>query len=117
DSRGPQRDQDAARGRRHRARREERPDHGISGAGQAAPGADQRARGTATLAARRAAPRGRPPRRGVPLDHRGSGGMSGVIAVFKRELASYFATPIAYVFIVIFLVVSNAFTFFYGGFY
>jgi ABC-2 type transport system permease protein len=43
--------------------------------------------------------------------------MSGVIAVFKRELASYFATPIAYVFIVIFLVVSNAFTFFYGGFY
>ena len=43
--------------------------------------------------------------------------MSGVIAVFKRELASYFATPIAYVFIVIFLVVSSAFTFFYGGFY
>ena len=30
--------------------------------------------------------------------------MSGVAAVFKRELASYFATPIAYVFIVIFLV-------------
>ena len=29
--------------------------------------------------------------------------MSGVAAVFKRELASYFATPIAYVFIVIFL--------------
>jgi ABC-2 type transport system permease protein len=43
--------------------------------------------------------------------------MSGVAAVFKRELASYFATPIAYVFIVIFLVLAGVFTFFYGGFY
>jgi ABC-2 type transport system permease protein len=43
--------------------------------------------------------------------------MSGVFAVFKRELASYFATPIAYVFIVIFLIVSGWFTFFYGGFF
>lgn len=43
--------------------------------------------------------------------------MNGVATIFKRELKSYFATPIAYVFIVIFLVVSGAFTFFYGGFY
>jgi ABC-2 type transport system permease protein len=43
--------------------------------------------------------------------------MSGVLAVFKRELASYFATPIAYVFIVIFLVLTGVFTFFFGGFY
>jgi len=43
--------------------------------------------------------------------------MSGVFAVFKRELASYFATPIAYVFILIFLIVSAWFTFYYGGFY
>lgn len=43
--------------------------------------------------------------------------MNGVVAIFKRELASYFATPIAYVFIVIFLVASGWFTFFYGGFY
>jgi ABC-2 type transport system permease protein len=43
--------------------------------------------------------------------------MSGVMAVFKRELASYFATPIAYVFIVIFLACAGAFTFFYGRFY
>ena len=43
--------------------------------------------------------------------------MSGVAAVFKRELASYFATPIAYVFIVIYLVVIGWFTFFFGGFY
>jgi ABC-2 type transport system permease protein len=41
--------------------------------------------------------------------------MAGVI--FKRELASYFATPLAFVFIVIFLVLSGAFAFFLGGFY
>jgi gliding motility-associated transport system permease protein len=43
--------------------------------------------------------------------------MSGTIAVFKRELKSYFSTPIAYVFIVIFLVLAGAFTFFFGRFY
>ena len=43
--------------------------------------------------------------------------MSGVLAVLKRELRSYFATPIAYVFIVIFLMLSGVFTFYFGGFY
>ena len=43
--------------------------------------------------------------------------MTGISAVLKRELASYFATPIAYVFIVIFLAVSGWFTFFFGAFY
>jgi ABC-2 type transport system permease protein len=43
--------------------------------------------------------------------------MSPVTAIFKRELASYFATPVAYVFIVIFLVLAGAFTFYFGGFY
>ena len=33
------------------------------------------------------------------------------------ELASYFATPLAYVFILIFLVLANAFTFYLGSFY
>jgi ABC-type transport system involved in multi-copper enzyme maturation permease subunit len=33
-------------------------------------------------------------------------------AIFRRELASYFATPVAYVFIVIFLLLSGAFTFY-----
>ena len=42
-------------------------------------------------------------------------GMVGII--FKRELASYFATPLAFVFIVIFLILSGAFAFFLGGFY
>jgi ABC-2 type transport system permease protein len=43
--------------------------------------------------------------------------MNGIVAVLKRELASYFATPIAYVFIVIFLLVSGWFTFFLARFY
>ncbi len=38
-------------------------------------------------------------------------------ALFRRELASYFATPVAYVFIVIFLMLMGAFTFYIGGFY
>ncbi len=41
----------------------------------------------------------------------------GIWAIFKRELASYFATPLAYIFIVIFLVLSATFTFFMGGFF
>lgn len=43
--------------------------------------------------------------------------MNGVKAVFKREFAAYFATPIAYVFIVIFLFAMGAFTFYIGHFY
>jgi ABC-2 type transport system permease protein len=37
--------------------------------------------------------------------------------LFKRELASYFSTPLAYVFIVIFLVLSGVFTFYLGNFF
>ena len=37
--------------------------------------------------------------------------MPSVVAVCKRELAGYFATPVAYVFIVIFLVLTGVFTF------
>jgi ABC-2 type transport system permease protein len=43
--------------------------------------------------------------------------MKGMIAVFKRELLGYFVTPVAYVFIVIFLVLTGVFTFEIGGFY
>lgn len=43
--------------------------------------------------------------------------MNGILTVFKRELGSYFATPVAYVFIVIFLLLSGAFTFYVGNFY
>jgi len=38
-------------------------------------------------------------------------------AILRRELKSYFLTPVAYVFIVIFLILSNALTFYLGGFY
>ncbi len=42
-------------------------------------------------------------------------GMTLIIA--RRELAAYFATPLAYVFVLIFLMLSGAFTFYLGGFY
>ncbi len=38
-------------------------------------------------------------------------------ALFRRELRSYFATPVAYVFIVIFLILMGMFTFYLGRFY
>ena len=43
--------------------------------------------------------------------------MNGVTAVLKRELRSYFLTPVAYVFIVIFLLLASTFTFYLGNFY
>jgi ABC-2 type transport system permease protein len=43
--------------------------------------------------------------------------MRNVGIILRRELASYFATPLAYVFILIFLVLANAFTFYLGGFF
>src|ERR1700730_7862827 len=43
--------------------------------------------------------------------------MRNVGIIMRRELASYFATPLAYVFILIFLVLANAFAFYRGGFY
>ncbi len=43
--------------------------------------------------------------------------MKNLGVIFKRELASYFATPLAFIFIVIFLVLSGVFTFYLGGFY
>ena len=43
--------------------------------------------------------------------------MRNAWAIFKRELRAYFATPVAYVFIVIFLFLTGIFTFYLGGFY
>jgi len=43
--------------------------------------------------------------------------MSATGAILKRELVNYFSTPVAYVFIVIFLVLSGVFTFYLGGLY
>ena len=38
-------------------------------------------------------------------------------AIFKRELQGYFATPLAYVFIIIFLFCTGAFAFYLGGYF
>ncbi|MEQ8746176.1 ABC transporter permease [Pyruvatibacter sp.] len=43
--------------------------------------------------------------------------MSQMYAIFRRELGSFFATPLAYVFIVIFLLATGAFTFYLGQWY
>ena len=43
--------------------------------------------------------------------------MKNILSIFKRELRGYFATPVAYVFIVIFLFLTGIFTFYIGGFF
>jgi ABC-2 type transport system permease protein len=43
--------------------------------------------------------------------------MNGVMAIARRELWSYFVTPVAYVFMVIFLVLAGTLTFYTGDFY
>ena len=43
--------------------------------------------------------------------------MRNVMTIFKRELMSYFSTPVAYVFIVIFLALMGALAFYVGGFF
>lgn len=43
--------------------------------------------------------------------------MRNIGIIFRRELAAYFATPVAYVFIVIFLALSGWFTFYMGNFF
>jgi ABC-2 type transport system permease protein len=41
----------------------------------------------------------------------------GIYTIFRRELTSYFLTPLAYIFIVIFLAMAGTFTFFVGSFF
>jgi ABC-2 type transport system permease protein len=43
--------------------------------------------------------------------------MSPTLAVMRRELRSYFVTPVAYVFLVMFLVLAGILTFYAGDFY
>jgi gliding motility-associated transport system permease protein len=43
--------------------------------------------------------------------------MRNVLTIFRREFVAYFATPLAYVFIVIFLVMAGVLTFFIGNFF
>src|SRR5207248_1876180 len=76
----------------------------------------------------RPARRARPPRRRLPPDHHSiisgperrkarTSDMRSIGIIFRRELASYFATPLAYIFIVIFLVMAGTFAFFIGNFF
>ncbi len=43
--------------------------------------------------------------------------MKNMTAIMKRELYGYFTTPVAYVFIVVFLFLTGIFTFYLGAFY
>lgn len=43
--------------------------------------------------------------------------MNALFSIYKREFTSYFVTPVAYVFIVIFLFMMGIFTFYLGAFY
>jgi ABC-2 type transport system permease protein len=43
--------------------------------------------------------------------------MRNILTIFRREFAGYFTTPLAYVFIVIFLVMAGMLTFFVGNFF
>ena len=45
------------------------------------------------------------------------GSIDSLWIITRREFSSYFVTPIAYVFILIFLVLSGVFTFYLGNFY
>lgn len=43
--------------------------------------------------------------------------MNTILTIIKRELKSYFSTPIALIFLVVFLILCGVFTFKLGGFY
>jgi ABC-2 type transport system permease protein len=43
--------------------------------------------------------------------------MTNTFVILRRELAAYFSTPLAYVFIIIFLGLCGAFAFYMGGFF
>jgi ABC-2 type transport system permease protein len=69
-------------------------------------------------AVRDAAPRGAGGTGGLPGGARGeTSALSNVLGIVRRELVSYFTSPVAYVFIVIFLLLSGFFTLTIGGFF
>ena len=43
--------------------------------------------------------------------------MNAIVTVARRELQQYFSTPLAYVFLVIFLILCSVFTFYIGNFF
>src|ERR1035438_203997 len=81
-------------------------------------------RGRPRLADRAIAVRGRPAGRSLPQYNDAGHGKGGVTmnswrnvwTITKRELGAYFSSPLAYVFIVIFLLLCGFFTFFVAHF-
>src|SRR6266480_3647831 len=63
--------------------------------------------------------RGGAARRGVPPHHPARHGeaMKPILTIARRELTSYFTSPVAYVFLVIFLLLTGFFTFTAGNFF
>ncbi len=57
------------------------------------------------------------PNERIPEQQPAPGLLRDVWAICKNELIHYFTTPVAYVFIIIFLIASGSFTFFLGGFF
>ncbi len=47
----------------------------------------------------------------------GTDALRHIFTIAKREISGYFASPVAYVFIVIFLLLSGFLTFMVGGFF
>ena len=43
--------------------------------------------------------------------------MANIWVIFKRELAGYYTTPIAYIFMIIFVFLSGIFAFYIGNFF
>src|SRR6185369_13414876 len=85
------------------------------------PGAG-RGRGARKVAIAGTAHRGRASRRSLPQYHparfhddEGGSEMSNILTIAKRELRGYFSSPVAFVFIVIFLLLAGFFTFMIGG--
>src|SRR5262249_30279607 len=78
-----------------------------------------RARQPPRLESRRHVQRARRARRGVPPHHAARHGESMKIVwiIAKRELVAYFTSPVAYVFLVIFLLLTGFFTFTAGNFF
>jgi ABC-2 type transport system permease protein len=56
-------------------------------------------------------------REAAHAEARSSGALANIWTIMKRELAGYFESPIAYVFIVIFLLLVGFFTFMVAGFF
>jgi len=52
-----------------------------------------------------------------PLKSEHLGSLGNILTIAKREVAGYFSSPVAYVFIVIFLLLAGFFTFMVAGFF